>query len=441
MATPTSQSVITRFRFSPECALVGMAITLLLLPWLFVSSPDYRANTLAAFGLGSVCLAWLMPEVGKAAADLHVKVTGVWLILIYLASFAGGLRQGETIAQALMLMGLGFVGVTGIGILTLILLQPKWRRPTLLTFFSLTAALVVASLLGFFVFTAWHLEVSQGSPHMDPRRLALIWPTRILAGELGNQFWAHTNTAAFLFAIAWAVTVELLSHRPRFAAAGWALAVLLGTAVFLTASRSAWLMIILVLPVLLTLRPRKFCVKVFASLALCLGLGFLGMSHTIGRLSEPAPEGGGPVVQENPGAVHVSGLVERGSAGRIDYYKHLWAELQDERLFGHGHSVARTPLAHLLHEHSSYLATLRSGGTVALAWHLLIIGHALSAAVGLARRGCRWPLVLGITVFSGLLFDRSTVFRLTGFDEFPVHWLAVWIPLLLSYRERSRLVS
>jgi hypothetical protein len=86
-----------------------------------------------------------------------------------------------------------------------------------------------------------------------------------------------------------------------------------------------------------------------------------------------------------------------------------------------------------LHEHSSYLATWRAGGWVALAAHLTALGIALQAGLELARRGCRWPLVLAVAVFAGLLFDRSTVFRSNGSDEFLTHWLAVWIPVLARF--------
>jgi hypothetical protein len=294
--------------------------------------------------------------------------------------------------------------------------------------------LVVGSILGFFVFTRWHEELAKHTPHMDPRRLGLVWPTRFLSGDLGKHFWGHTNTAAYLFAAAWVVLVDALYRKPRFAIAGWSLALLLALAVFLTASRSAWVMVILALPPLLAFRGWRFPLQVGAILALAGILGLAGMNYTVERLAKPVASDKIARPEDIPGKIHLSGLIERGSSGRTSAYQSLWTELEGDHLFGQGLAVTRKPVAHLLHEHSSYLATLRGGGLLALAAHLALLGLALFAALQLARNGCRWPLLLAVAVFSGLLFDRSTVFRLTGCDEFPTHWLAVWIPLMMSAR-------
>ena len=81
--------------------------------------------------------------------------------------------------------------------------------------------LVVGSLLGFLVFTRWHEELNLLTPHMDPRRLGLVWATRILSGALGGQFWGHTNTAAYLFAaLGYYASGAVLSAR-KGGGVGW----------------------------------------------------------------------------------------------------------------------------------------------------------------------------------------------------------------------------
>ncbi|MGL4401480.1 MAG: O-antigen ligase family protein, partial [Luteolibacter sp.] len=223
--------------------------------------------------------------------------------------------------------------------------------------------------------------------------------------------------------------------RPRHAAAGWLLALLLAFAVFLTASRSAWVMVILALPPLLAFRPWGYALKVGALLAIS---GILGMATVMER-AKPASGSQTTPPADGSATIHLGALVERGSAGRSSAYQILWNDLEDHRWFGKGLAVTREPVAHLLHEHSSYMATLRGGGIIALAAHGMLLACAFRAAILLFRNGCRWPLLLAITVFSGLLFDRSTVFKLSGFDEFPMHWLAVWIPIARWSHERNQL--
>jgi hypothetical protein len=297
--------------------------------------------------------------------------------------------------------------------------------------------LVVASLLGFFVFPDWHVALGEWNPHADPQRLALVWPTRHFAASMGQQFWDHTNTAAFLFAVAWVLVVEALFHRPRFKWAGGCLALLLGVAIFLTASRSAWLMIAIALPFLLAFRGWRALWAVLALLAVTVGIGVAGLSYKLNQLAPQDDPRRDPAEVDFVATHHISGVVERGSSGRLTAYRWLWDDLADARLLGHGLAVTRSPAEFQLHEHSSYLATLRGGGFVALAAHLAVLAISGFSAFTLARRGCRWPLVFAVAVFSGLLFDRSTVFRLTGFDEFMLHWLAVWIPLAMMLRTRT----
>ncbi len=414
-------------RFEAETTLVAAGVLLLLVPWLFVSSPDYREATLLVFGIVAVCLARLIPDLRAVIGERIVRWVIACIIAAHAASLIGGLHHGETIGVALFDFIAGICGILGTGALIWVLLRPRWRPWAWWTFIALTVVLVVGSLLGFFVFNQWQEDLTAGTPHMDIRRLSLVWAPRLLSGELGRQFWAHANTAAFLFAVAWVVLVDALFRRPKHAMAGWTFALLLAVAIFLTASRSAWVMVLLALPPLLAFRPWRYALKVGSLLAISGLLGIAVVNQrakpdTVSQTAQPA---------DPSSTIHLGGLAGRGSAGRLSAYQILWDDLEGHRLFGKGLAVNREPVAHLLHEHSTYLATLRGGGMLALAAHLVLIGCAFRAAILLSRSGCRWPLLLAITVFSGLLFDRSTVFKLSGFDEFPVHWLAVWIPLAI----------
>ncbi len=409
--------------------MVWTAVLSILMPWLFISSPDYREVGVLVFGIAAAGLARSVPGLRAAAGDPFVRLVIACLLVAYTASLIGGLLHGESAGKALIECVTGISSVLGLGALTWVLLQPRWRPWAWRTFIALTVMLVVGSLLGFLIFNRWQEDLSKLTPHMDTRRLGLVWATRFLSGELGRQFWAHANTAAFLFAAAWVVLVDALFRRPRHARAGWTLALLLALAVFLTASRSAWVMVILALPPLLVFRGWRFSVQVGALLVLSGILGIAAMKQT----ARPTTQ-----TRDAPVEIHLDGLVDRGSSGRLSAYQVLWNDLEGDRFFGQGLAVTRQPVVHLLHEHSTYLATLRGGGAIALAAHLVLIGCVFSAALLLAGSGCRWPLLLAVAVFSGLLFDRSTVFRLSGFDEFPTHWLAVWIPLAMLSRERGQ---
>jgi hypothetical protein len=413
-----------------ERGIAAAAVVFLLLPLLFFSSPEYREAGFLVFGIAALALGGWMPATRTAFADRRVRGVIACLLVAEAASFAGGLRHGESAGQVLKLALAGLAGVLGTGVLVLLLLQPRWRARGAGVALALAVMLLTASLAGYFVSYAWHLELSEQSPHFNPERISVVWPTRMLAGWMGQQFWDHTNTAAYLFAVAWAVLVERLLHRPRFEKAGWILALLLGIAIFLTASRSGWLMIALVLPCLLAGRGGRALIQVVAVLALAVGLGAAGLNLKLHLVAPPPAAVTDRAAPDLVDSFHVRGMVGRGSSGRLDAYRILWEELEGDRLLGHGLAVNRSPVGIQLHEHSSYLATWRAGGWVALAAHLVVLGIALLSALDLARRGCRWPLLLAVAVFSGLLFDRSTVFRSNGSDEFLTHWLAVWIPVL-----------
>ncbi len=429
MSSPSPSKPDSSF-FRPDRLLISAAAVLILLPLLLTSSPEYREVGLLAFGAIALLLAGKLPATREIIRNRPFLAVVLLLLLIHAFTFTGGVLHGETALRCASLAVSGLTGVLGVAVLASVLLQPKWRRTAGATALGLTVLLVTASLLGYLVFIAWQVELDTRTVHFDPRRLALIWPTRIFTMPLGQQFWNHTNDAAYLFAAAWAVLLDFLSRRPRFAPAGWVLSLLLAVAVFFTASRSGFLMIAAVLPFLLVFRPLSFSLKTLAMLALAFGLGFAGLEYKIQRISPPPPTGETPKPRDIPGTIHVTGIVNRGSAGRMEGYQKLWEELSGSRIAGRGFASNRLPIAHLMHEHSTYLATLRAGGIPSFLAHLAILAIAFYSAIILARRGCRWPLLFAVAVFTGLLFDRSTVIRLTGFDEFLTHWLAVWIPIL-----------
>lgn len=402
-----------------------------LLPFLLFSSPEYRETGLLAFGAVSTILGSRLPAVRETLRGGAVRFALGCVFVVQAAAFAGGIGQGQSAGAALLMAAEGLVAILGIGVFCVVASAPRWSGRMVAVALGLAAVLVVSSLAGYFVFYDWHVAQARETIHSDARRLALVWPTRMLTAGMGQEFWDHTNTAAYYFAIAWAVLVGRLARPARFAAAGWVLAGLLAVAVFLTGSRAAWVMIAASLPFLLAFRGWNHALRTFALLGISVGIGFLGLKYKLAAIAPPPSAAQAPSKWNEPGAIHVGGLVDRGSAGRLDGYQRLWKEIEGSRNCGLGHPMARKPVGVLLHEHSTYLATLRCGGIVALSAHLALLGTSLWGALTLARRGRRGPLVLAVVVFSGLLFDRSTVFLLTGFDEFPTHWLAVWLPLAM----------
>lgn len=419
-----------------ENALVVLALMGVILPFLLFSSPEYREFGMLVHGVVATGIGLFLPPVRRWFLNPWVRAGWACVFVVQAATFAGGLSQGQSGIESFLMAARSLLAIAGIAVSCCVVAGERWREQAIRLGMGVAAVLVVASLLGFFVFPEWHVALARESPHADARRLALVWPTRILTQGMGQEFWDHTNTAAYYFAIAWVVIAGRL-HRPgRFNAAGWILAGMLVLAVFLTGSRAGWVMIAAALPFLLVLRGWKYVLRTVLLLAVSSGVGFLGLKYKLAEITPPPSVARAPDKWSKPGAIHVGGLVDRGSAGRLDGYQLLWKETEGHRACGLGHPSSRKPIGPLLHEHSTYLATLRSGGLIALTAHLILLGISLRAAIAWAFRGKRGPLVFGVTVFSGLLFDRSTVFLLTGFDEFPTHWLAVWLPLALGAGRR-----
>ena len=129
--------------------------------------------------------------------------------------------------------------------------------------------------------------------------------------------------------------------------------------------------------------------------------------------------------------LHTKGLVNRGSAGRLESYQRLWKDFEGSRWTGKGLDICGSDVHLLNHEHSTYLATFRAGGFIAVAGHFIILAVSGFAALLLFKNGCRWPLVMLAAVLAGLLVDHTSVIRLSGRHEFLLHWVAIMIPLIL----------
>lgn len=397
---------------------------------LLWSSPEYRAGHLLAAGVAAAFHARSLLAPVVCGMGRGGMIFGGGLILVHAASWLGGVLHGEGVLITTARGLAGLLGVLGLAVCAVVLLQPRWRRFGKWTALGVLLLLVAGSYAGFFIGLGGFGAVGKYSFQFDQLRMALIWPTRMLTAPLGQIPWDHTNYAAFYFALALALVLEFLGGGGK-GRGWWCLGALLGAAVFLTASRSGWLMLVVAVPLVLVGRKPRFALKTLGLLALCIGLGYACLKLKLMQ-SPPAAQQTSVVM-----ATHGSELVKRGNSGRFEIYQLVWRELDGGRLCGRGLAAVGGPVGPLEHEHSVYMATLRGGGLIGLAGHLAVIGSAAWAALGLMRRGLRWPAVLLATVLSGLLFDRSTVIGISGNYEFIAHWVAVVVPLLLaaSWRE------
>ncbi len=416
--------------------LVCVMAVLVVGSTLLLSSPEFRAGHLLVASMVAAIYARrllgpLMPGMGWTGV-----IFGGGLIVVHAASWLGGLLHGEGFLTAAARGLAGLLGVLGLAVFTVVMLQPRWRRFGKWTALGVLLLLLAGSFVGFFIGLDGFGTVGTHSFRFDQLRMSLIWPTRMLTAPLGQISWDHTNYAAFHFALALALVLEFLGSGGK-GRGWWCLCVLLGTAVFLTASRGGWLMLAVAGPLVLAGRKPRFALQTLGLLALCIGLGYVCLKVKL-KHSPPTAQ-----VASAAMANHGSALVKRGNAGRFEIYQLVWKELESGRLCGQGLGAVGGPVGPLEHEHSVYMATLRGGGVIGLAGHLLVIGSAAWAAFGLMRRGLRWPAVLLATVLSGLLFDRSTVIGISGHYEFIAHWVAVLLPLLLaaSWRERGELAG
>lgn len=417
---PTAKS-----RQRAETLLVCVVAILLVGSFLLLSSQEYRAGhllvaSLVAAYFGKALLSPLVPGM-----DWRAMLVGFGLVVAHGASWLGGLWHGESLLIASSRALVSLLSVLGLTVFTVVLLEPRWKIWTKWTGLLILVLLLLGSYTGF-LFGIENVGISASdASQLDPLRMALIWPTRLLATPLGQIAWEHTNYAAFHFALA---LIMILEHLARGAKnrGWWCLCLLLVAAVFLTSSRNGLLMILVALPLLLVGRKPIFAFKTLALLAvgILLGLAALNARRTL------AP----PTLKQPSTRLdsHAAALLERRSAGRFSIYHQVWQEVRDVPLCGQGLWSVGKPVQSHWHEHSAFIATLRGGGLIGLAGHLLVLTGAGCASVALMRRGVRWPAVLLFTTVGGMLFDRSSVIALTGNYEFITHWVAVLIPLIIT---------
>jgi hypothetical protein len=388
---------------------------------------------------------------------------GGGLLLAHCASWLGGLWHGHGIASPTGAAAPALVAVVGLAVLVTVLADPRWHRPLKWTAFGVLSLITLGSLVGYFVSIERFIELGDYSRFFDTLRLALIWPTRMLTAGFGQIAWDNANYAAFYFGLALVLILESIAPGTRPQRIRWFWCVVLSAEVFLTASRGGGLMVVLALPIILVGRPPRFAIKTLLAVLTGIACGYGALQMKIALLREPpAPEPvsmPSPVTVPNPQpatapvtppvaakpvkpspppkpelttATHSTKYFSRASAGRVKLYRILWQDMAGSRICGKGLATAGQAISDLNHEHSTFLATLRGGGLIALAGHALVLAAAASAAWQLLRRGLRWPAVLLVATLGGLLFDRSSVIALTGNYEFIAHWVAVLIPVLLQ---------
>ena len=396
----------------------------IVLPVLLYSSQEYRAAPLfwGCLVAGSFACPLLTNRLdGRPGAALWVAGG---LLLAQLASFAGALLTGADgwVAAGMGLEGL--VGVLGLAVLVSILSKDDWPRRLGAVALGFVLLILLGSLVGYFIGIDRYIELGNNRAYYDTFRISLIWPTRLLMAGRGQLAWENTIYAGFYFALAAVLVLEWLGRtRPARAWLWWLLVVLLLAAVFLTGSRGAWLVVAGCMPLLLLGRPWRFAGQALMVLVAAVALGWVGLEVKIG-MTETS--------RKKPGERHLSGLLSRGSAGRLDGYAQLWRELDGDRLAGHGLAATGKPVGELLHEHSSLLATVRGGGLAAALGHLVVLAAAGWGAWQQLLGGRRWPAILLVAVLAAITFDRTNVFRLSGNFEFIGHWVAVLAAVVLA---------
>ncbi len=434
--------------------LAAASLFLLGGSWFLWSSPEYREHHLVLFSLlalpGFGVFVW--PLARRAGWRFWLAVGGVGLA--HGAAWLGGVGHGASLWSAAAAAGKGLLGVAGVGVLAALWLRTRRRVWLKSVGLSMLLMVLLASLVGYMVVFEKFLPLGGDAKWFDPNRMAALWPSRLLTACHGQMVWENANFAAYYFGLALVLVWESL------AAAGgrgrvwrWVLSGALVCALFLTASRMGGLMVALALPVVFFGRPPRFALR--AALAAGVGLvcGYLMLTSKVGEMERERERKAAaaaveaakrkasgadrkPAAREQDRipskAAHTSKYFERASAGRTTAYKALWEEGAEARCCGLGLAATGKDILNLNHEHSSYMATLRGGGLLACAGHLLTLLATAWSCWLLLRRGVRWPVVFALAALGGLLFDRSSVWVLTGFYEFPAHWLALWLALLVS---------
>lgn len=409
--------------------LYGTWAIFLLVPWMLVSSKEYHGYGLLVASVITIATAmpamWrsYVPRPGASGAVL------VSLAVAHIAFAAGGILNGDSPALVSYLGVAGMSGVLALATATGLLVKQGGKKLVTSILLPLCLFLLISSVIGYFISIENSIAWGDYGIYFDRVRMALIWPTRLLLSFCGQLGWEHTNFGAYIFAV---TLVLILERECRKDAARWwwALALLLGTAVFTSASRSALCIVLFCIPLLWFRRKPIDIAKQFLLLACCYGLGSFAVMTKIQIVKKSNP---GQASELASVPTHqVDALVQRSDSGRFGVYKNIWHSIAPHRAVGLGLSVAGTPVPTQLHEHSTYMSTLRCGGGLALACHLLILATATYAALRLYLNGLRWPLIYLVAVLTGILFDRSGVFNLTGNQEFLFHWTAVFIPLFMA---------
>ncbi|MBX3739769.1 MAG: hypothetical protein KF712_02160 [Akkermansiaceae bacterium] len=454
--------------------IIGISFALLVLPFIFFSSASWIAwPRLAALVLSLVLMRRAFPH----GLPGSLKAMAVILLVIFASAWTGGMLNREIPEMETFMAVEGILAICGFTVFIKAVLSTGWSRFASRTFIVIAVVLLACSLAGYFM--PIERMITMGPlTYFDTTRLILIWPTKMVMSWAGQLGWGHANHAGLIFGISFILILEhLASAEARHRKAWWLTALGFGAALFLTGSRGALLMIVPCLAVIMfrrgwlwNMRCTALCLAAFA-----LGFGALAAKRELIRrdipVSETSPSPQLPSPQlpspqlpspqlpppqlpppqlpppqlpppqlpppqlpppQLPPDHHLKGLVKRGSAGRVGAYMTLRDELKGSLWFGRGLSQNNRPLSHLLNEHSSYLATLRGGGVIALIGHGALLAFATVAAVRLSLRGTRWPLLLLAAVATGILFDRGSVFLVNASYEFPFHWAAVLLPVLMA---------
>ena len=424
-AEPRQEIIGFRGRLGFWLPLV-LFFALIVLPQLLFSSGGYRSDPRFVALLVCAGFAPVVFPAGRREFGKQGIIFAAALLTAHLAAWVGGMQNGAGFLRPALSAAAGIIAVSGLAVLIVRGLRAPWRKALKWTALLMLGMLLFTSYACYFLPIEKMIPLGGNARYFEPTRLALIWPTRLPMRWLGQIAWEHANHAGFIFAIGQIMSLEYLALKTEGRRwSWWLLIVLLGAAVFLTGSRTAWLMILAPLPFVVFKRRAGFVLPLIFALAgsVLLGLASLQVKE---KLAHPVPTAT-PVRD-----IHVEGLVERGSAGRLSAYEVLWDDFSGSRTFGKGLGVTGKPVAHLLHEHSSYIATFRGGGFIALAAHGVVLLLSLWAAAVLFSKGVRWPLVFLMAVLPGLLFDRGNVFIMSGRYEFAFHWVAVLLPLILE---------
>jgi hypothetical protein len=444
--------------------IIGISFALLVLPFNCFSSASWIAwPRLAALVLSLVLMRRAFPH----GLPGSLKAMAVILLMIFASAWTGGMLNRELPEMETFMAVEGILAICGFTILIKAVLSTRWSRFVSRTFIVIAGVLLACSLSGYFM-PIQRIITMGPLTDFDSTRLILIWPTKMVMSWAGQLGWEHANHAGLIFGISLILTLEhLASAETRHRKVWWLMALGFGAALFLTGSRGALLMVVPCLPVIMfrrgwlwSMRCTTLCLAAFA-----VGFGALAAKKELIRRDIPLsktstppqvtadqlPPDQLPPEQIPPPEVtppevtppqplpdhHLKGLVTRGSSGRVGAYLTLLDELEGSLWFGRGLSQNNRPLSHLSHEHSSYVATLRGGGVIALIGHTLLLALAAVAAVRLFLQRTRWPLLLLAAVATAILFDRGSVFLVNASYEFPFHWAALLLPVLMATREGS----